>query len=519
MAIQSGGSALSIVSGLREYAAATPHATAVIDGEQRLTYAEVHDRSSRLGQHLLAQDLSPGDRVAVLLGNRLEYPEVAAGIAKAGLVMVPLNPRLTAVEASYVLEHSGSRMIVLDAALAPIVDAHADSHGLPLLRLGGSATGDAYESALAEAAPADPAVEVEERDPFCIAYTSGTTGRPKGVVISHRSRALTFMVSALEWGLDNGRVSAAVAPMYHGAGFAFGYAPVHTGGTVSMLGRWDPAAFLDLVERDRVQSAFLIPTHAQGLRALGDEAFASRDLSSLDTLYFNAAALPWELKEWVMERFPRCGVHELYGSTESGIITNLRPVHMRERPGSVGHPWYLTQVRIVDAAGREVDPGEPGELFSRSPYLMNGYLDDDEATAACTTEDGFVTCGDIAVRDQDGFISVVDRKKDLIISGGTNVYPREIEEVLATHPSVVESAVVGEPDEHWGETVVAHVVLQGGADLDGEALAQHCRAQLAGYKIPRRWYPIEVLPRNAGGKVLKRDLVAPTSVVGTQTHG
>ena len=154
--------------------------------------------------------------------------------------MVPLNPRLTAVEASYVLEHSGSRTIVLDAALAPIVDAHADSHGLPLLRLGGSATGDAYESALAAAAPVDPAVEVEERDPFCIAYTSGTTGRPKGVVISHRSRALTFMVSALEWGLDNGRVSAAVAPMYHGAGFAFGYAPVHTGGTVSMLGRWDP---------------------------------------------------------------------------------------------------------------------------------------------------------------------------------------------------------------------------------------------------------------------------------------
>ena len=150
---------------------------------------------------------------------------------------------------------------------------------------------------------------------------------------------------------------------------------------------------------------------------------------------------------------------------------------------------------------------------------MNGYLDDDEATAACTTEDGFVTCGDIAVRDQDGFISVVDRKKDLIISGGTNVYPREIEEVLATHPSVVESAVVGEPDEHWGETVVAHVVLQGGAELDGEALAQHCRAQLAGYKIPRRWYAIEALPRNAGGKVLKRDLVAPTSVAGTRTHG
>ena len=509
MTIRPGGPPLSIVSGVREFATATPDTVAVIDGDRSLTYAELDERSSRLARALEARGLRPGARVAVLLGNRLEYPEVAAGIAKAGLVMVPVNPRLTRPEAAFILDHSSARAVVVDRALADSVADVVTTQGLPCLVLGGPGLGEDYESALAAASADDPHAETGDAEPFCITYTSGTTGRPKGVVISHRSRVLTFHMSALEWGLGAGRVSAAVAPMYHGAGFAFGYAPVVSGGTVTMLNKWDPTGFLDLVERDHVQSAFLVPTMAMGLRALGNEAIAARDLASLDTLYFNAAALPWELKQWVMAAFPERGIHELYGSTESGIITNLRPGHMHDRPGSVGPAWYLTEIRIVDADGTEVPAGMPGELFSRSPYLMNGYLDDEEATAECTTEDGFVTCGAIAVRDADGFVSIVDRKKDLIISGGTNVYPREIEEVLAGHADVVESAVVGEPDPVWGETVAAHVVLAPGAVLDADALEAHCRDQLAGYKIPRRWYAVEALPRNAGGKVLKRELTLP----------
>lgn len=509
MAITPGGAPLSIVSGVREFAHATPGTTAVIDGPRRQTYAELHERSSRLANHLLSTGLAYGDRVAVLLGNRLEFPEVAAGIAKAGLVMVPLNPRLTEAEARYILEHSSATAIIVDAALSPIVAPAVVGGELHALCLDAAPLGTEYETALASADTVDPAVAVDEQDPFCITYTSGTTGKPKGVLISHRSRVLTIYMSALEWGLGTGRTSAAVAPMYHGAGFAFGYAPVFTGGTVTMLNRWDPTAFLDLVERDGVQSAFLIPTHAQGLRALGSEPTVTHDLRTLDTLYFNAAALPWTLKQWVMESFPGVGVHELYGSTEAGIVTNLRPADMRRKPGSVGHPWFMTEIRVVDEAGNPVPAGEPGELFSRSPFLMNGYLDDPEATAACTTDDGFVTCGDIVVVDDEGYISIVDRKKDLIISGGTNVYPREIEEVLADHETVVESAVVGEPDEQWGELVVAHVVLKAGATLDAASLEEHCRTQLAGYKIPRRWYQLDALPRNAGGKVVKRRLAPP----------
>ncbi|MGI5270070.1 class I adenylate-forming enzyme family protein [Nonomuraea sp. CA-218870] len=512
MPVLRGGAPLSIAGGVREFARATPSAIAVIDGERTLTYAALDERANRLACALLARGLTTGDRVAVLLGNRLEYPEIAAGIAKAGLVMVPLNPRLTAGEARYILEHSGSRAIVLDDACAAVAGDAVEELRLTALSIDGAQTGRPYEEELAAARVADPEVRVDELDPFCVTYTSGTTGRPKGVVISHRSRSLTFYCSALEWGLGAGRVSVAVAPMYHGAGFAFGYAPVYTGGTVTMLRKWDPEALLRVVERDRARSVFLVPTHAQMLRALDEGKLAGHDLSSLDTLYFNAAALPWTLKQWVMEAFPACGVHELYGSTEAGIVTNLRPVDQRRKPGSVGHAWYMTELRVVDATGRPVGPGEPGELFSRSPFLMNGYHDDPAATAECTTEDGFLTCGDIVVRDEEGFVHVVDRKKDMIISGGLNIYPREIEDVLSEHGAVAEAAVVGTPSEQWGEEVMAYVVLRRGAEAAAESLfpelEAHCRAGLAGYKVPRRWQVIPELPRNAGGKILKRDLKA-----------
>ncbi|MGW0808664.1 class I adenylate-forming enzyme family protein [Nonomuraea sp. NPDC002799] len=495
------GYALSIAGGIRELAAASPATVAVVDGDRRLTYRGLDDRSSRLANVLLGAGLRPGERVAVLLGNRLEYPEVAAGIAKAGLAMVPLNPRMAPAESAYILGHSGARALIADQTWAAAVEGVA----LPdtLLSLGGAGFGPSYEAALTMADAADPRIEVGELEPFCVAYTSGTTGRPKGVVISHRSRSLTFYASALEWGLGPGRRTIAVAPMYHGAGFAFGYAPVCTGGAVAMLRSWDPERLLAMIEKERAQSVFLVPTHAHMLRALGPEALRAYDLSSLDTLYFNAAALPGALKEWVLDAFPGVGVHELYGSTEAGIVTDCRPADARRKLGSVGRPWFMTEVRIVDDEG---NPARRGELFSRSPYLMNGYLDDPEATAACTTPDGFLTSGDIVERDDEGFIYVVDRKKDMIISGGVNIAPREVEEVLSAFPGVAEAAVVGLPDERWGERVAAFVVALPGADLDVGALVAHCRTRLSGPKVPRRIEVVGALPRNAAGKILKRAL-------------
>ena len=505
MALRRGGADLNIANGVREFATNTPSVVAVRDGDRELTYAALGERSSRLACALLSAGLRTGDPVAVLLGNRLEYCEVAAGIAKAGLVAVPLNPRLTAAEARYILEHSGARALVLDDAVAGIVaDTVPDVDLRVVLSMDGTTVGTDYEQALAAARAADPMVHVDELAPFAYAYTSGTTGQPKGVMLSHRSRVLTFYATALDWGLGPGRRTVAIAPMYHGAGFAFAYAGVFTGGTLSMLRSFDPERALDLFERDRIQSAFLVPTHAQLIRSVAPDGARGRRLADLETLYFNAAALPWPLKEWVLDAFPGVGVHELYGSTEASVATDLRPVDARRKPGSVGLPWFMTEVKLLGPDGEPVPPDTPGELFSRSPMVMNGYLRNDAATEECTTTDGFITSGDIAVADEEGYLTIVDRVKDMIITGGVNVYPREIENVLLEHPGVRDAAVVGQPDDTWGERVSAFVVLA--EDVDLPQLEAHARQRLAGFKIPREWHVSEQLPRNAAGKLLKREL-------------
>jgi acyl-CoA synthetase (AMP-forming)/AMP-acid ligase II len=293
--------------------------------------------------------------------------------------------------------------------------------------------------------------------------------------------------------------------MYHGAGFAFAYAALHTGGILSMLRAFDPEELLRMIERDKPHSVFLVPIHAQMIRGTGESAIARFDTSSLETLYFNAAPMPQELKLWVMDTFPHVGLHELYGSTEAGIVTNLRPPDQRRKERCVGPPWFLTEVRVVDTQGNALPPGSTGELFSRSPFLMNGYLHDPDATAECITSDGFLTSGDIVHIDDENYVYVIDRTKDMIISGGVNIYPREIEEVLVTHPDVREAAVVGAPSEMWGEESVAFIVTTSGS-IDAEKLELHCRESLAGFKVPKRFETIDALPRNPAGKVLKRDL-------------
>lgn len=498
---------MNMANGVREFARATPQATAVVDGERRMTYAELHDRSCRLAAYLRARGLRQGDRLALLSGNRLEYPEVATAAAMAGIVLVPLNPRLAAAEVHYIVGHSGAAALILDGDLAERAALAVDDSDLRLvLSMGTGELGSEYEPALAESPGRDVRTAIDEADPFAIFYSAGTTGRPKGIVVSHRARVLTAYCSAIEWGLGPARRTVAVAPLYHGAGFSFGYAGVQLGGTCVMLRSFDPERLLDLVERERPNTMFLVPTHAHMLRALGDDALRRRDLSSLETLYFNAAPLAQPLKRWILDTLHHVRLHELYGSTEAGIVTNLRPDDQLRKERCVGQPWFMTELKLIDDDGDEVGFGGTGELFSRSPFLMSGYWNDEAGTMACTTPDGFVSAGDIARLDDEGYVYIVDRKKDMVISGGVNIYPRETEEVLMTHPAVAEAAVVGVASEKWGEELKAYVVLRAGSAFEPAALETHCREQLAGFKVPRQIEAVDRLPRNAAGKVLKQEL-------------
>jgi long-chain acyl-CoA synthetase len=498
------GTSLNMAGGIREFGRSRPGAVAVRDGDRTLTFAGLDARSSRLASGLLAAGLRPGDAVAVLSGNRMEYVEIGAALAKAGLPMVPLNSRNKGADNRYVIEHCEARALILDDALAANVDDLLDELHVVLSFDGGA--GRDYETFLAQAPERDPRVPVDELDPFAISYTSGTTGAPKGVLLTHRGRVLTTYAAAMEWGLGPGRQTMAVAPMYHGAGFSFAYAGAQVGGCIDILRSWDPEEFLRGLERGRVSTVFLVPTHAQQIRRIHEDPTTAFDLSALETLYFNAAALPVALKEWVHEAFPGVGVHELYGSTECSVVTDLRPEDSLRKPGSVGHPWFMNEVRLLDDEGNPVGPGEPGELFARSPMLMTGYLKNPEATREAFSDDGFVTVGDVAVADEEGFISIVDRKKDMIIAGGVNIFPREIEEVLARHSDVDEVAVVGVPDEVYGERVTAFVVARGQRTVDVAGLEQYVRDAMAKYKTPREWHVVDALPRNASGKILKRTL-------------
>lgn len=496
---------LNMATGIREFGRSTPQRIAVIDGDRELSFAGLDDRSNRLATGLLKRGVRRGDSVAVLSGNRMEYFEIAAALAKAGIPMVPLNSKNTSADNEYVVGHSGARVLILDSALAAGIETFGDS--LDHVFSFDGAIGENYEEFLAAADANDPCIEVDENDPFCITYTSGTTGKPKGVILTHRGRVLTNYAAALEYGLGPSSNTMAVAPLYHGAGFAFAFAGPQLGGTVSVLRGWDPEKFLTMLERSRTSTVFLVPTHAQQIRRIIDNPTQGYDLSALKTLYFNAAALPVALKEWVHEAFPGVGIHELYGSTECSIVTDLRPEDSLRKAGSVGHACFMNEVKLLDDDGHEVPPNTPGELFARSPLLMKGYLHDEEATREATNAEGFVTVGDIAVRDEEGFISIVDRKKDMIIAGGVNIFPREIEEVVAKHNDVGDVAVIGVPDETYGERIAAFVVARkGGGTVDTDSLEAHVRASVAKYKVPREWHVVDALPRNAGGKVLKRDI-------------
>jgi long-chain acyl-CoA synthetase len=499
-----------VSDGVRSAAGRSPSKTAVIEGERVLPYRSLVERMDRFASGLSADlGLGPGDHAAILSPNCIEYLEAVLGCSEAGVTAVHLSAKATPAEVGALCAHAMVRTVFVHGSLVEIARAAELPADCRVVVLGG----DAYEAWLASGQARRTVRQVEEWETFCIFYTSGTTGAPKGVLVPHRSRVGNFYGMASEYGAYGPTdQTLAVAPLCHGAGLAFAIAPLFFGGSTRLHRRFDPELLLrDLVEHP-ITSVFTVPTHFHGIFGLGSASPCGRP-AALKAIISNSAPLDHRTKERIVERFGDDVLWECYGSTEASIVCNIRPEDQLRKPGSVGQPFVCTEVRLLDDAGDEVPDGTEGELFSRSPFLFNGYwgIPLDETPG---WRDGWFSAGDRAVRDDEGYLSVLGRKDDCIISGGINVYPREVEGVLATFPGLREAAVYGVPDERWGQAVMAAVHLQEGSPTSEEDVIAHCRNLLSAYKVPKRVEFVDELPRNANGKIMRRELQARAAAAG-----
>lgn len=514
------GSLLTLSEVVATHARLQPHKVAVRDSRRTLTWAQWDERTSRLANAMLAGlGLQRGDRVAVLAYNRVEWLEIYAGLARAGLVVVPINFRLLGPEIAYIVGHCEARALVVQSELRERVESVAGDLAVDAARrielTAGADTPPAagwrgYEALLAAASAAPPDVAVGDDDLFALMYTSGTTGRPKGAMRSHRGNALIALATALEFGLTRDDTGLLVMPLCHANSLYFGVTFAHLGATIVVDDRahFDPEALLATLAREKVTFTSLVPTHYIMMLALPPDVKARYDARAVGKLLISSAPARRDTKLAILEHFAGCRLFELYGSTEAGWVSILRPDEQLDHLGSVGREWAGSgAIRLLDADGREVPDGEVGELFSRTPWVFDGYWKNPKKTAEAF-RGAWCSVGDLARRDAQGYIHLVDRKSHMIISGGENIYPSEVEAVLAAHPAVRDVAVVGLPDATWGETVRAVVVLHDGASATEAELIDWCRSRLAGYKRPRgvAFIGEAEMPRTATGKIQHRVL-------------
>ena len=467
-----------------------PEQPALYVGQGRLTFRELHNRVMTLAADLIRRGFNAGDRLALLLPNDPEYLEWVYACSRIGVIVVPINTRLSVVEIDHVLADASPRGLVRHSSLPA-----------PTVRVSWELIID--QEALDGPAHASPVPYYDPDAVLALLYTSGTTGRPKGVMLTH-TNVLSNVQSFNYWmRYREGGVYLHAAPIFHIADFPAMFATPVFGGCQLALGRFTPAAFCETVEKHQVSNTVLVPTMINLLTQSAE--VKQHDLSSLEVLAYGGSPMSPELIRRTRELLPNIRLVQVYGLSETGYLTGLQDQeHTEERLMSCGRPAAGVEVRVADDSGGEVEAGQHGELIARGPNVMRGYWNDPEDTAAAF-RNGFIRTGDIGYQDADGYVFILDRLKDMIVTGGENVYSGEVEAVIFGNPAVREVAVFGIPDPQWGELVAACVVLKPGMNISADSLIAYCRERLANYKVPRHLEFSETdLPKNGAGKVLKR---------------
>lgn len=487
-----------------------PYKLALVCEDRRSTYGELNDRVNRLANALLAMGIQKGEKVAVLNTNCAEMIESMYAVLKAGGVLVLLNSMVKGEALRLMLDDSDSVALICDEAFTSEIDGLKT--GLPKIQPDRYiCTGVTkvpgyipYGSIMETCSGKNPGIPILPEDLFNIIYSSGTTGVPKGIVHTHDHRSLFVWSSGVEFMINFQSVICNSTPLYHNGSLLFVLPTLFVGGTLVVMKKFDAKGFLERVQKERVTHAFLVPT--QYITLMGLPEFRFYDTSSLEVLLSLGAPLTKKTKEDILANF-RCRFFELYGVTE-GMATILKPMDQRRKMGSVGKAMLGSEIRVVDNDMKDVAPGEVGEIVGRGTLKAVGYYKKPELTAQ-TVVDGWIRTGDLGRLDEEGYLYLVGRKKDMIVSGGINVYPEDIEEIMIRHPKILEVSVFGVPHEKWGETPRAAVVLKEGQEAMKEEILEWTNAQLARYQKISDVDFMKGLPRNPSGKVLKRELRAP----------
>jgi acyl-CoA synthetase (AMP-forming)/AMP-acid ligase II len=502
---------------LRVHAKNYPSKVALKDWRGKAyTYAELESRANRLANGLLAMGLRKGDRVAVILYNCAEFVEVDCAFAKAGLVIVPINWRYVDKEIEYVVDNSDAKAFVVSEDFVDCIDRIRGGFkkiSADRFVCVGSKRFEGYrdyEQLIAGSSDETPEVQVDGRDTWFQIYTSGTTGVPKGVVRSHQSYIAFYMINAVEFGFGQSDKGMVVMPLFHVNSTFYGPLFLYIGASL-FVGRdkaFDPVELLRTFSEEKITFSSLIPTHYSLILNVPADVRKQSDVGSVRKLLCSSAPARVHVKQGILECFPNVELFEAYGSTEAGMVTLLRPEGQLRKPGSIGKECLGTDtIRLLDKEGCEVPASEVGELYSRGPMMFDEYYKLPEKTKA-SFKDGFFTARDMAKRDEEGYYYLVDRKDNMIISGGEHVYPSEVEAVICQHPKVFDVAVIGVPDDVWGEAVKAVVILKEGEKARQEEIIDWCRGKMTGYKKPKTvdFIKREDMPRTPTGKIIHRKL-------------